>query len=66
MLLGMFIMFVAMSGALGIAGWLAWRRLAEHLKDNPEAVAAVAKHVFVPLLSEKEKEGKPEGEPKPE
>ncbi len=54
MLLGMFIMFVVMAGGAGIVTWLVWLRLAEHLKENHEAVSALTTHLFVPLLGRKE------------
>jgi hypothetical protein len=63
MLLGMFIMFVAMSGGAGIIIWLVWRRMAEHLKGNEEGVQALTRHLFVPLIGQKEE---PKPEPPPE
>ena len=56
MIVGMILMFILETGCLGLAAWWIWTRLAEHLKDNPEAVAALTTHLFVPLLGKKEKE----------
>jgi hypothetical protein len=50
MLFGMFLMFVIMVGIEGLLLWLMWRKLAAHLKDNPQGVAALTEHLFVPLL----------------
>jgi len=43
-------------GGLGAVLFIAGRRLAEHLKGDSEAVAAVTRHVMIPLLGRK---GKP-------
>jgi len=40
----------ALYGALGC---LAFRRVAAHLKDNPDGVRAVGEHVIIPLLGRK-------------
>jgi hypothetical protein len=45
-------------GALGAVLFLAGRRLAEHWKSDPAALAAVVRHVLTPLLGRK-------GEPAP-
>ncbi len=47
---------VAYLGALGAVLFIAGRRLAEHLRGDAEAVAAVTRHVLIPLLARK---GKP-------
>ena len=54
MFAGMIVMFIALVGGEGILVWLAWRRLAQHLKENPDGVAALTSHLFVPLLGRKE------------
>lgn len=63
MFFGMFLMFVVMTAGEGVVAWLIWRRLAEHMKGNPEAVAALTTHLFVPLLGRK---AAPAPEAKPE
>ncbi len=54
---GMVVMFVGIIGGEGILMWLIWKRLAAHLKDNPEGVAALTTHLFVPLLGKKAPSG---------
>jgi hypothetical protein len=54
MFLGMCLMLLLVLGAEGALVWLVWRRMAEHLKENPDAVAALTVHLFVPLLGRKE------------
>lgn len=46
-------MFIIETGYLGVLAWLAWNRLAAHLKENPKAVSALTNHVFIPLLGKK-------------
>jgi hypothetical protein len=48
-----FILTTALYAALF---WLATRNLARHLQDNPEAIHALSKHLFVPLLGKRAKE----------
>jgi hypothetical protein len=36
--------------------FLAWRRVVEHLRDDPEASQAFSRHVLIPLLGRKSKE----------
>jgi hypothetical protein len=48
-------MTILLTFILTTAGWgallaLALRRVAMHLKDNPEGVEAISKHVLVPIL----------------
>ena len=59
MLLGMALMFLLMIAAQGALAWLLWRRIAAYLQGNEEAVAALTKHLFMPLLGRKQ-EAKPE------
>lgn len=47
---GMSVVFLVLISAVGILAWLIWRRMAEYLKGNDEAVSALIKHLFVPLL----------------
>ncbi len=56
MLLGMALMFIMETGILAIIAWYAWRRIAAHLKENENGVAALTTHLFLPLLG-KRKEG---------
>ena len=53
MLFGMLTMFVIETGCLGVIAWLLWRKLAAHLRDSPEGVAALTTHLFIPLLGKK-------------
>jgi hypothetical protein len=66
MLFGMFLMFVLMMAATGALLWLAWRRMGEHLRGNPQAVAeltsALTTHVFVPLMGKKKQPEASQGE----
>jgi hypothetical protein len=62
MFLGMFVMFILMMAGGGGLAWLIWRRLAGHLKENPEAVAALTTHLFLPLLGKKEAPAEMDGE----
>lgn len=55
MILGMILMFVIETGCLVVAAWLIWKRLAAYLKDNPEGVAALTTHLFIPLLGKRKK-----------
>ena len=50
MVLGMLLMFILIAGGEGVVAWFVWRRMAAYLKDNPEGVAALTTHLFVPLL----------------
>jgi len=54
MFFGMVLAFVLLAGGGGTLMWFTWRRIAEHLKENPDAVAALTVHLFVPLLGRKE------------
>lgn len=52
----MFLAFFALlmlNGLIGVLAWLAWNRLTEHLRDNPEAAKLIAEHVIAPLLTGK-------------
>jgi len=40
-------------GGLGMVPFIVGRRLADHLKGDSEAVAAVTRHVLIPLLGRK-------------
>jgi hypothetical protein len=60
MIAGMIAMLIIVSGLLAMVMLWAWRRLADHLKDNPEGVAALTTHLFVPLLGKKPPEEKTE------
>jgi hypothetical protein len=52
--------FLLTTVALGALGFLALRRVAIHLKENPEGIEAVSKHVLLPLLGRKSA-AQPEG-----
>jgi hypothetical protein len=53
MYLGMFLGAVLVAAVEGVLLWCVWRRLAEHLTENPEAVSALTNHLFVPLMGRK-------------
>ena len=53
MLVGMTLMFLLIVVAEGALCWFVWRRLGDHLKENPEAVAALVTHLCIPLLGKK-------------
>ena len=42
--------FILTTGVYACLMWLACRRVAHHLRGNPEAVKAVTEHVLLPLL----------------
>jgi hypothetical protein len=54
MLFGMFLSFLLIAVAEGGLLWLIWCRLGQHLRENPEAVAALTNHLIVPLMGRKE------------
>lgn len=45
-----FFSLVMLNGLVGVLVWLAWGRISEHLRNNPEAAKLVAEHVIAPLL----------------
>jgi len=47
------ITFVLTSAAYGAVTYLILRRIAEHLKGNPEASKAFSEHVLIPVLGRK-------------
>ena len=53
-----FFSLVMLNGLAGVLIWLAWRRVAEHLRNHPEAAKFVAEHVITPLLCGKPPEKK--------
>jgi len=55
MVFGMLFMLLLIVGGEGTVAWLIWRRMGEYLKENPEAVAALTTHLFVPLMGKKAK-----------
>lgn len=46
----MFVTFVVTLAGLGVLAWLGFRRIALHLRGNPEATKAVVEHVLIPLF----------------
>ena len=42
--------FILTTGVYACLMWLAGRRVAHHLRGNPEAVKAVTEHVLLPML----------------
>jgi hypothetical protein len=60
----MFVTFVVTLAGLGVLAWLGFRRIALHLRGNPEGTRAVVEHVLIPLFGRKE-ELKPEPELEP-
>lgn len=59
MFLGMFLMFFITTGGYGFLAYLAFRRVAAHLRNNPEGMKMVTQHVLMPLLGRKPE--KPKG-----
>jgi uncharacterized protein YneF (UPF0154 family) len=59
------ITFVVTTASYGTGMFFAWRRIAEHLKENPEASRVFAEHVLIPLLARKS-EAKNQVEPQNE
>jgi hypothetical protein len=57
-----FLILLLFNGAFGVLVWLGWRRVASHLRRNPEVAKLLAEHVIaVFLFGEDEKDaGKPE------
>jgi hypothetical protein len=62
-----FMILLLLDGAVGVMVYFAWRRVTEHLRNNPEAARLVAEHVIAPLLTGKtdKSEVKPEAKPEP-
>jgi hypothetical protein len=52
-LITLLLTFVMTTGLYAAVLWLAFRRVASHLKDNAEAVKQVSEHVFVPLFGKR-------------
>jgi hypothetical protein len=63
----MFLLLLLLNGAVGVLAWFGWRRVSEHLRNNPEAARLVAEHVIAPLLTGKndKSEVNPEAKPEP-
>jgi len=53
--------FLFTTGLFGGLAWWACRRITHHLRENPEGVAALTTHLFVPLLGRKPEEGQEAG-----
>lgn len=62
MFFAFFLILLMLNGAIGVLAWLAWRRVAEHMRNDPAAAELVAKYVIAPLLTG-EKKAKPEATP---
>jgi hypothetical protein len=56
----MLVTFLLTTGLYGFLFWLAFQRVVNHLRGNPEGVKAVTDHVLLPALGRKPKEGKGE------
>lgn len=54
-----FLTFILTTGLYGFLLWLAFSRVAQHLKGNPEAVKAVMEHVLLPMLGRQAEQHKP-------
>lgn len=52
-----FLSLVILNGLAGVLVWLAWGRISEHLRNNPEAAKLLAE-VIASLLSGKKPEQK--------
>lgn len=53
-----FFSLVILNGLAGVLVWLAWGRISEHLRNNPEAAKLLAEVVIASLLSGKKPEQK--------
>ncbi len=55
------ITFVLTTAAWGVAAAFLLRRVAVHLKENPEGVETVSRHVLLPIFSRRNEPKKAEG-----
>jgi hypothetical protein len=51
-----FFCLLMLCGGVGVLVWLAWQRMADHLRDNPEAAKLLAEHVIAPIMAGKNKD----------
>ena len=58
--------FVLTTGLFGGLAWWACRRITDHLRDNPEGVAALTNHLFMPLLGRRSEAGQDGKSPLPD
>jgi hypothetical protein len=58
MIFGMILMFLMISLIEGTVAWLVWSRLADHMRECPEAIPALSEHLFCPLVGSKKTDGK--------
>lgn len=54
-----FFTLLMLNGVIGVLAWLAWNRVTEHMRADPEAARLVAEHVIAPLLTGKKKDAAP-------
>lgn len=45
-----FLLLFMICGSIGILAWLACRKIAAHLRKNPEAAKLLVEHVIVPIF----------------
>jgi hypothetical protein len=45
-----FLILLPLNGAFGVLAWLGWRRVASHLRRNPEVAKLLAEHVLAVFL----------------
>ena len=46
-----FMFLLMLCGGVGVLVWLAWRRIAAHLRKHPDAAKLIGEHVVAVLLS---------------
>lgn len=55
-----FLTLLALDAGIGVLVWLGWRRVAAHLRKNPEAGKLLAQHVLAPMLFGEDEKERPE------
>jgi hypothetical protein len=64
MLIAILLTFVLTSAAYSALGWLVARRLASHVRGNPDAARALVEHLFTPVFARAK--GRPRDSPAPD
>lgn len=49
-----FPVLLTLRGGIGILVWVAFQKIAAHLKKNPETAKFIMEHVIAPLLPDKQ------------
>jgi hypothetical protein len=55
-----FFTLLTLVGGIAALVWLGWRRVAAHLRKNPEVAKLIAQHVLAPMLFGEDEQEKPE------